>query len=191
MGCALAVGMDAVMFHAKGVHLAAQRVGRRLLRGFGLTPARFDLMHAVGSKGMKQSDIWRRLNVVRSVVCEMLHALRALGWVKRVRAPDGRTWLVMLTRLGRGVYERIYAARVGNGDAAVHMDAGITHGHVELEAEKIRAEIVLQWRGFEAMYRTSAPYRGPDLYPWNPEDYFFWLADPRDPEADTDVPFVT
>ena len=72
---ALGARMDAVMFEVKGAHLAMQGFGRRMLRRFGLTPARFDLMNAVAARGMKQSDLWKRLNVVRSVICEMLRSL--------------------------------------------------------------------------------------------------------------------
>src|SRR5579885_110792 len=97
---ALGGGMDAVMFHVKAAHLAAQRVGRSLVRKYGLTPARFDLLNALRGKGMRQCDLWRRLNVVRSVVSEMIAALLELRWVKRVRAADGRTWLVQLTQRG-------------------------------------------------------------------------------------------
>ncbi len=115
--------MDAVLFELKRGQLSAARFARRALREFELTPARFDLMNAIGARGARQCDLWRRLNVVRSVVSEMVGALLELQWVKRVRAADGRTWLVSLTRRGREVFERAYARWVESGDVAVHVDA--------------------------------------------------------------------
>ena len=189
MDGALAPCMDAVMFHLKGAHLAAQRVGRRLLRGFAMTPARFDLMNALGPNGMKQSDLWRRLNVVRSVVCEMVRALGAIGWVKRVRAADGRTWLVQRTRRGTRVFEGGFAERVESGDATVHLDFAVTHGYVENDAMRIRNDLVWVCDGMMCTLRMGPPFRGPDLYDWRPEDYAFWLVEKDD--FATEVPFVS
>jgi DNA-binding MarR family transcriptional regulator len=182
--------MDAVMFHLKGAHLAAQRVGRTLLRPLGITPARFDLMNALGDKGMRQSDLWRRLGVVRSAVCEMVRSLRALGWVKRVRAADGRTWLVQATRLGRAMLERAFEACVANGDAAVHMDAGLTQGHVESDALAAREQFVFKCDGFAGHYRLAPRLRGPDLYVWRAEDYWMYLTEYEDPTGTESIPWV-
>src|SRR5690349_980733 len=92
MGSALGRGMDAVMFDVKAAHLALQRVGREFAHPYGMTVARFDLMNALGGKGMLQKDLWKLLQVTRSVVCEMVQSLMEKGWVKRVRAADSRTW---------------------------------------------------------------------------------------------------
>jgi DNA-binding MarR family transcriptional regulator len=179
--------MDAVMFHVKGAHLALQRVGRRLLHRNGLTPARFDLMHALGLKGMKQSDLWRRLGVVRSVVSEMLRSLRQLGWVKRVRAPDGRTWLVQLTQRGRRLFEDAYAQWVESGHMTVCIDGALTERDVETDTESKRVAIILACMAVEEEFRVRAPV-GKDLYCWYPHDYCFWLTEP-DGEPGC-VPFV-
>ena len=183
--------MDAVMFHAKAAHLAAQRVGRRLLRGYGVTPARFDLMNALGVRGMKQSDLWRRLNVVRSVVCEMVRALRELGWVKRVRAADGRTWLVQLTQRGRAIFERAYAGCVENGDATAYMDAGLTSGYAELDASRYRNEFIFACDALDAAFRVTPWFEGACLYGWHPEDYWTWLTDADDRTGTEKIPFVS
>jgi DNA-binding MarR family transcriptional regulator len=178
-----AAGMDAVMFEMKGAHLAAQRVGRRLLRVYGLTPARFDLMNALGHRGLKQSDLWRRLNVVRSVVCEMARALRALGWVTRFRAADGRTWVLELTRRGREVLERAYAWCVGNGDVAQYMDVGLTNGHVDVDALDARNLFVHRCVWFQSQFRVQPRFEGRALYTWDPADYYFCLGDLDDPPS--------
>ncbi len=94
------------MFQLKAAHLSVQKVGRGLLREHeAMTPARFDLLNALGERGMRQMDLWKRLNVGRSAVSQMVRLLMELGWVKRVRAADSRTWLVMRTRNGREAFE--------------------------------------------------------------------------------------
>jgi DNA-binding MarR family transcriptional regulator len=82
--------MDAVLFEMKKAHLAGTRFGRRMLKPFGgaLTPARFNMLLALYEKPMRQSDLWKLLGVVRSVVSEMLDALDVVGWVKAIRAAD-------------------------------------------------------------------------------------------------------
>jgi DNA-binding MarR family transcriptional regulator len=180
--------MDAVIFEVKGAHLALQRVGRLFLREHGLTPARFDLMHALGQKGIKQSDLWRRLNVVRSVVCEMVRALQALSWVKRVRAADGRTWLVMLTRRGREVFERAYACCVETGDVNAAVDGALADGDVQVDVMRYREAPIPMCRSVQCMFRKTPWFRGPDLYVVDVEDYCWWLTWPG--EDPGDVPFV-
>ena len=188
---AQAAVMDAVMFHAKGAHLAAQRVGRRVLRalGMGMTPARFDLMNALGARGKRQSDLWKQLNVVRSVVCEMVRALRAMGWVKRVRAADGRTWLVQRTRRGAELYARANAACVESGDVGVWLDFALTSGYVERDALAERCELVERCIAVISTLHTGPPSPGTDLYVWDPADYYGWFVEPGD--IAPEVPFVT
>ena len=181
--------MDAVFFEVKRAHLAGARACGRALRPFALTPARFDLMNALGADGLKQSDLWKRLNVVRSVVCEMVRALEALGWVLRVRAADARTWLVTLTRRGREVFARAYDRWVESGDVAVHMDYGLVRRHAEIDAEEVRTDFLHVCDALHEVFRTLPWFRGRDLYTWRPEDYYAWLTWPG--EITDDVPFVS
>jgi DNA-binding MarR family transcriptional regulator len=169
--------MDAVIFETKGTHLTLQRVGRRLLRGFGITPARFDLLHALGQRGLKQSDLWKRLNVARSVICEMLEALLALGWVSRFRAADSRTWIVRLTSRGRAIFERAYDACVASGDAAVGTDYALAAGYVEVNAMNARHGFLGFCDDMQTVYRERPWFRGPDLYTWQAEDYYFHFVE--------------
>jgi len=185
---AFGAGMDAVMFELKAAHLSVQRVGRAFLQGDGLTPARFDLMNALGRNGMRQSDLWKRLEVARSVVCEMVRSLMRLGWVKRVRAADSRTWLVMLTRVGRALFERAYDQHVESGNVAVAMEPGLGRGHVETDTLSVRNEIWWICEGLLEAYRTRKSWFGPDLYCCDPEDYYMWLTWPG--MGPGDVPFV-
>ena len=110
--------MDAVLFEMKKAHLAGARFGRTLLKPFGgkLTPARFNLMLALHPKGMRQSDLWKLLGVVRSVVSEMLDSLTKLKWVKAIRAADGRTRLISLTRFGKMLFELAFAHCIRSGN---------------------------------------------------------------------------
>ena len=168
------------MFDLKVAHLSVQRVGRAFLRAEGLTPARFDLMNALGSKGMRQSDLWKRLEVTRSVICEMVRSLAGLGWVKRVRAADSRTWIVMLTQAGRALFERAFARHVETGNVTVALDPGLGHGHVEADTLKARNDLWWICLGIVEAFRTREPWRGPDLYCCDPEDYYMWLTWPED-----------
>ncbi len=177
------------MFEVKATHLAVQRVGRGILRPHGLTVARFDLMNALGDNGMKQSDLWKRLNVVRSVICEMVRALMELGWVKRVRAADSRTWLVMLTRLGRQVFRRAFDEHVESGNVAVLMDYGLAREHAESDTQKSREELWWHLTSLQVTFRTMPWWRGDDLYWGDPEDYWHWLTWPG--ELAGEVPFVS
>ncbi len=184
-----ACGMDAVMFHLKAAHLAVQRVGRGLLRRTpGMTVARFDLMNALGTKGMRQSDLWKRLNVVRSVVCEMVRSLVERGWVRRIRAADSRTWLVTLTRLGRCVFQREFDEHVESGNVGVHMDYGLAGRYAEVDAREIREVLWWHLTSIQVTFRKAPWWRGDDLDWCDPEDYYPWLTWPGEPSGD--VPFV-
>jgi len=180
--------IDAVLFEMKRGHLSASRFARRALRPFALTPARFDLMNAIGARGARQCDLWRQLNVVRSVISEMLRALLDLRWVKRVRAADGRTWLVMLTQRGRAVFERANSRWVESGDATVQVDAVLAEHHYEVDPETKRVGLISMMMSFidEFGWRFAEP---DSLYVWDPAEYYGWFADP--PGTFGEVPFVT
>jgi DNA-binding MarR family transcriptional regulator len=119
--------MDAVLFEMKKAHLAGARFGRLLLKPFGgkLTPARFNLMLAIHPKGMRQSDLWKLLGVVRSVVSEMLDSLHELKWVKSIRAADGRTKLISLTRFGKMLFEVAFAHCIRSGNMGCEVNRAL------------------------------------------------------------------
>lgn len=177
------------MFETKATHLAVQRVGRTLLKRYGITPARFDLMNALGVEGLRQSDLWKRLNVVRSAVSEMVRALQALGWVKRVRAADSRTWLVMLTRKGREIFQHAFDECVENGDTAVVMDYGLAQTHVENNSQRAREEYLFYAMSISSSFRSMPWFHGDDLYCIDIEDYCYWLVHQGDPAGE--VPYVS
>ena len=194
MGSAPWEGMDAVMFAVKGAHLAVQRFGRAMVRrsrAVGMTPARFDLMNALGRWGMQQSELWKRLNVVKSVVSEMVTALGALGWVERLHdSSDRRTWLVRLTARGRDVFARVCAQWVDSGDATLTIDASLANGFVEIDAWQARTELVEACEKLSGTFRTRPPFVGADLYLWCWEDIYARFAVVGEALERDAVPFV-
>ncbi len=178
------------MFEVKGAYLAVMRVGRGLLRRGALTPARFDLLYALGTDGMRQCELWRQLNVVRSVVCEMVKAIEALGWVRRTRDLDRRTWLVELTRAGSEVFEQARRRWVESGNVTLFIDEALTNRDVEVDAVAQRVELIRACDLLSTKFRTRRKFNGPDLYPWRREDFWYWFANVGDPVFPGDVPFV-
>ncbi len=164
--------MDGVLFEMKKAHLAGARFGRLLLKPFGraLTPARFNLMHALHHKPMRQNDLWKLLGVVRSVVSEMLDALEELGWVKAIRAADGRTRLISLTRFGQKLFELAFKYCILSGNMPIEVNRALAGPR---EREKPNIE---RYKGALVAARL-VEYFGwvlegaGDLYIWDPEDY--------------------
>jgi DNA-binding MarR family transcriptional regulator len=183
--------MDAVMFDVKAAHLALQRVGRAIARPYGMTVARFDLMNALGRNGMLQKDLWKLLEVTRSVVCEMVHELLELGWVKRVRAADSRTWLVMRTVRGSALFQRIFDEMVNNGEVATYMECGLSRGPGKVvDTLPVRERLLWDCGGITEAYRTRECWRGGSLYMSDPEDYYAALTTVEEGTWGT-VPFIT
>ena len=132
--------MDGVLFEMKKAHLAGARFGRKLLRPFGkqLTPARFNLMLALHDRPMRQNDLWKLLGVVRSVVSEMLDSLAKLKWLKSIRAADGRTRLISLTRFGRELIALAYQRCILSGDMPLEVDRALEGPRGDKKARKER-----------------------------------------------------
>ena len=182
--------MDAVLFEMKRGHLSGNRFARRKLKPYGLTPARFDLMNAIGVKGARQCDLWKRLNVVRSVISKMVGSLLELEWLKRVRAKDGRTWFVTWTELGRAMYKRANDDCVHSGDVGVHVDAVLVNRDYESDPEEQRISLIMMMRSFLeefGWYIRAAE----SLYIWDPEETYHWFAEMNPPWTCGDIPFVT
>ncbi len=170
--------MDGVLFEMKKAHLAGARFGRLLLKPFGrsLTPARFNLMYALYEKPMRQNDLWKLLGVVRSVVSEMLDSLGELKWVKAIRAADGRTRLISLTRFGRKLFELAFAHCIRSGDMPIEVNRALA-GPREREKPDLErytgARIAKKLTEYFGWWLEGAS----DLYVWDPADYadqFVW-----------------
>jgi DNA-binding MarR family transcriptional regulator len=134
--------MDDLLFAYKRVHLAGNRNALMLLRAFGVTPARFDLMRILyGNPTYSMAQSWLRgeLGVARATISRMLIALEKLRLVERKTDEfDRRTKLVTLTYEARSLVWRILVALVRPRVLAKKIDAGLedTMPPVSAEAER-------------------------------------------------------
>jgi len=193
--------MDAFFFSMKRAHLGWERLGRRFLKGFELTPARFDLLNTLADyergdeyEPMKQAELWKRLGVVRSAVCEMVKVLVKLGVLERERVPGERTWFVKLTALGRRLQKAAFDVLVNDGIATQWADHMMTAGK-EVNPMEVRHHwsCVFRWIGAEL---GNWVRRNSDLYTWDIEELYGCvlpleaLADGTETESWGEVPLM-
>jgi len=173
--------MDAVFFSMKRAHLGGERMGRKLLEGYGLTPTRFDVLNTLADarKAMKQSELWKRLGVVRSAVCEMVKVLERLAFITRKRAKDSRTWLIRLTKRGREFARRAYDGLVNEGEATGYVDKIITCDQLDGDAVSRRYHLAGLFFAIGAQLGNRVR-RNADLYPWDIEDFYAQLTTPEE-----------
>ena len=95
--------MHPTPFAIKQCHLGALRFGRDITSHCELTPGRLDMFRAIFEPGVLvlQSELRRRLGVVKSAISVMVRALVRLGFVWRMRCPDDkRTFVLLVTKKG-------------------------------------------------------------------------------------------
>jgi DNA-binding MarR family transcriptional regulator len=102
--------MHSLSFQLKRAHHRVVAFGKSVLRRFGLTPARFDLLYVVYARwesrkriydAPAQTDLCRALGVTAATVSRMVRRLEKLGVVVRFRSHiDRRTKQVALTDEG-------------------------------------------------------------------------------------------
>ncbi len=96
--------MHTMFFSVKRVHLRVVEISKRLVKRYGLTPARFDLLRIVEAHEphpVAQSKIRALLGVSAATVSRMLISLEKLGFVERSESKvDARNLLVALTPYG-------------------------------------------------------------------------------------------
>jgi DNA-binding MarR family transcriptional regulator len=102
--------MHSLSFQLKRAHHRVVAFGKSILRKFGLTPARFDLLYVVYARwefrkraydAPAQTDLCRALGVTAATVSRMVGRLERLGIVTRFGSRiDRRTKQVALTREG-------------------------------------------------------------------------------------------
>ncbi len=178
IGGALLDVMDAVFLAIKQAHLATNVFSRRCLKGFGLTPARFDLLNLLSNDCVDgdwtQSSVRRVLGVARSTLSEMLDVLEALGWVERhVNEQDRRTWFVSLTTKGLELVMQAYEQLVGSGDVTVRVDALMADDDPEEDPFPCTYETIGVARAIAARFGRG----GGEIYTYDPDDYIGWLVD--------------
>jgi DNA-binding MarR family transcriptional regulator len=99
------------MVRIKRAHLRALAAARPFSRRVGLTPARYDFMHAMVAFTVEppQHLLWRVLGISRTSASKMVRRLIELGLVTRRRAPrDRRTFLLSLTAEGERRWRRAF-----------------------------------------------------------------------------------
>jgi len=123
--------MHFVLFGFKRAHQATLRVTRPILRAYGLTPARLDLLAVLHERELSyiqlfQTGVRRILGVSAPTVCRMLQALERLDLVTRARVPrDLRQRRVLLTDRARELLRTILDTHVRSGAMVQHVHAAL------------------------------------------------------------------
>ena len=146
------------------MHLRVVRLTWGWLKGFGLTPARFDMMRIVGlyEWGVAQEEVRRRLGVSAPTVSRMLKGLEELGFVVRERMEhDARRRRVHVTRLG---LERLRAALAKFIDSrwADRMAEYAFHSRLSASQPRVERLKKVLWH-MRQRYGDGAP-----RHPWMP-----------------------
>jgi DNA-binding MarR family transcriptional regulator len=149
--------------------LKVLHVTRGLLKGMGLTPARFDMMRIVElfrTSGVGQQRLQDALRVSAATVSRMVTSLAKLGYVTREKMEhDARRVRVLITELGLC---RVYAARnelVEKGVAqrmklcALHFDWTVAWQHANT------------LRGFLTSMRRCYGDLAPFEHPWTTDEH--------------------
>jgi DNA-binding MarR family transcriptional regulator len=107
--------MHQISFELKRGHLRTVAWGERAMSGVpDMTAARFDLLCLLREKsilgegeplttGIRQRELWTRLDLDKSTISKMLTRLEEMGWVRRTRSPRPGEWrnkIVFVTALG-------------------------------------------------------------------------------------------
>ena len=117
--------MHPLFFSIKRAHYSVLRFAGGLLRRFGLTPARFDLLFLLRAKAVtSQCALHRELGVCRMVVSRMLRALEELGLVtRRPIRYGGRSLHVWLSERGKAKVEAVLDSLLDAGIVRLAIDS--------------------------------------------------------------------
>jgi DNA-binding MarR family transcriptional regulator len=123
--------MHALFFALKRTHHRVLAFGRTLFRNVGLTPARFDMLHAIRESArtgpLTQRALRDVLGVTAPTVSRMAASLEDLGLVTRRRNPsDRRHVLIELTVLGTYLFTEAMRIAVGSGAVDLVIDCAFT-----------------------------------------------------------------
>src|ERR1700759_4156383 len=103
--------MNGRLFGLKRGYQSALRFSWHVLKGSGLTPARYDMCHALKLQkyGMRQKNLAEVLGVTRATGSRVVPSLDNLRYVRREFDPtDRRCKLVFLTDEGRARLDAAY-----------------------------------------------------------------------------------
>jgi DNA-binding MarR family transcriptional regulator len=100
--------MHAILFSLKRVHQRFLLRSRDLIASFGITPARFDMLHAIDqsyAQRIYQSSLRRALGVTAATVSRMAKSLEELGLIARARCLfDRRQIVITLSPAGAALF---------------------------------------------------------------------------------------
>jgi len=140
--------MHAILFSLKRSHQATLTVSRELLRPFGLTPARFDMLCLILRHfEIAQIDLAQALGVKPSTVSRMVKSLVALDLVEITGANDRRIRYVHLSDNGEILLKKAIRAVLDSGAAALVGRVAASWSHTERVVKRHlrRFERHLRW----------------------------------------------
>jgi DNA-binding MarR family transcriptional regulator len=178
--------MHHVLFLSKRAYHRSLAKAAPLIRGFGLTPARYDLMFLLfernvpaqmtfGRLPLTQSDLWHSLGVCRETVRRMLLALEERGYVRRAKIERGlgdrRTRFVLLTDLGRHLVRRATKLLFPDGLLAEPGPRRREPLHLRYEAAMTGTDLLDKLRSLLGLLARSFGDRALHAYPtFDPDD---------------------
>ncbi len=139
--------MHPLAFQLKRAHQRVVSFGQAMLRSFGLTPARFDLLFIVHERpnyAPTQTDLCRILGVTAATISKMVRSLEELGIVERFKCFDRRLNYVALSTKGlalvREVMDEVFGSEAlekkfesAFGTPSIYMDLLVAKVVVEVE----------------------------------------------------------
>jgi DNA-binding MarR family transcriptional regulator len=160
--------MHQIFFSVKRVHLRIVEVSKTLTRGYGLTPARFDLLRVIEAHHphpVMQSKIRTLLGVSAATVSRMLIALEKLGWVERNPSKvDTRRLLVSLTEDGFNRLDEAIVAVVSSRVGEFMARRGVAF---ESKVAVLRLRVLQKHlNSMRRIYGDDSPF----VHPWRDDD---------------------
>ncbi|HEY4016027.1 MAG TPA: MarR family transcriptional regulator [Polyangiaceae bacterium] len=165
--------MNAIFFGCKRAFHSCMRIARQVLAGLGLTPARFDMLTAVGENrafGCAQRELRSLLGVSAATISRMLASLEDIGLVTRTKNeyPDRRQRRVALSAAGLKCLRKATRHLVRSGAIQLAVDSALTNNRAHDESrclvEMDLAESIL--RRLRDAFGDIATLQ----YPWHPDD---------------------
>ena len=160
--------MHQIFFSVKRVHLRVVEVSKKLVRDFGLTPARFDLLRVVDAhdpEPVPQSKICTLLGVSAATVSRMLISLEKLGFVERTECKaDRRNLLVRLTDYGWNKLDAAIVTLISSRRASRFARRGVAFEPTLAVLRLRRLQKLLN--SMRRIYGDDSPF----VHPWRAED---------------------
>jgi DNA-binding MarR family transcriptional regulator len=162
--------MHALFFSIKRTHHRILSYGRFLFKNIGLTPARFDMLHALEGTDrdivITQRKLRDILGVTAATVSRMARSLEELGLITRTTSTaDARNLVVRLTEEGVAMVARAVRIAVGSGAVDLLVDCAFSFKwYAESRFEELFAIDEALWHARHQLhdYATLHYYFHPD-----------------------------